>query len=275
MKRSTSEQESIVGLLARIQADIGQIETEYGLLVGEGDYRPRIEYFHDAVRAFTAGDTGNKRLSVEWLAYDLNALRYIHAMPLSPLSKHQNPLSPGSGLIVTDPKGLAVHPKKPDRDTRQRLVDLYQHYALLFAALLKIAADKDYQARTDALNQDVRDIHTLIEQFDHGKLDAAINTIHHLEDPKLRQELLSFLHQQKQKKREELQKLLSGLKKTAKDKDKEADSVEKAHLDYGRAQLAIYEGAKDILKKMAKSGMNLAGRFVESAMAETQREMGR
>lgn len=279
MKPSAAEQEAIAQFLTRIYDDLCPLESEYKLLAGDGDFRPRIEYFHDAVRAFTSGNPAERevggRLSVEWLAYDVQALRYIQSKPLALLARHSAALSPEKTIIEIAPDALAVKPKQADRATRDRLADLYQHYGLLFSALLKPFADRDTQERTDELNNDVRDIHTLLDQFDHGKLDQALATIQHLEDPKLRGELMEFIQQQKQKKSETLQSLLEGLKKTAERKDEEIKAVEKAHLQYGLAQLAIYEGAKDILKKMAASGMNLAGKFVESAMREAQREMGR
>ncbi len=61
MKLSAAEQESIVQLLTRIYSDIRDIEEEFELLVGDNDFRPRIEYFHDAVRAFSAQDTNEAR----------------------------------------------------------------------------------------------------------------------------------------------------------------------------------------------------------------------
>src|SRR5437762_2136105 len=98
MKLSSSEKDSIVGLLARIYRDIRDIEEEFSLLAGNHDFRPRIEYFHDAIRAFTSQDPAQRepggRLSIELLAYDLSCLRYIHAMPLSPFTPHGEALSP-------------------------------------------------------------------------------------------------------------------------------------------------------------------------------------
>ncbi|MBV8940078.1 MAG: hypothetical protein JO089_09620, partial [Alphaproteobacteria bacterium] len=37
----------IVDLLTGLYVEIRDLETEYGLRLGEGDFRPRIEYFHD------------------------------------------------------------------------------------------------------------------------------------------------------------------------------------------------------------------------------------
>jgi len=278
MKLSPAEQEQLVQLLTRLYFDILEIETRFGLAVGDGDWRPRIDYFHDAVRAFTSeaaiAADGTSRLNIEWLAYDVAALRYIQSMPLSPLDPH--PGSPHTVLATRRPKELSVAHARPDRQAKERLAELYQHYAILFAALLKPFADNDFRERTDAAQQDIGNVHALIQQFETGKSAAAIaNTVNHLEDDKLRSNLLRFLQSEQHKKKPEVKKLLAGLKGEIKKKNKTIKEVEKAHMDYGLAQLGIYEGAKDAIKKMAASGMNLAGKFVESAMAETRREMGR
>ncbi len=279
MKPSSAQQDALVQFLARIYSDICQVETDLNLLVGDNDFRPRIEYFHDAVRAFTSGNPAEReiggRLSIEWLAYDLECLRYIQSKPLAILAKHNAALSPQKTLVEVTPNALAMSPKHADRATRDRIIDLYQHYSLMFAALLKPFADRDYQERVDTLNNDVRDIHTLLDQFDHGALNAALATVQDLEDESLRAELLDFLQKQKQKKSDALKAMLADLKKTAKQKDTEIAAVEKAHMQFGLAQLALYENGKDILKKMATSGMNLVGTFVENVMSQTRREMGR
>ena len=46
-------------------------------------------------------------------------------------------------------------------------------------------------------------------------------------------------------------------------------------MNYALAQLGIFEGSKDLLKKMASQGMNLVGKFVENAMAESRKDIGR
>jgi hypothetical protein len=56
MKLSPAEMESILALLTRIYMDLHEIETEYRLMAGENDFRPRIEHFHDAVRAYSSQD---------------------------------------------------------------------------------------------------------------------------------------------------------------------------------------------------------------------------
>lgn len=278
MKLSASELESLVALLTRIYTDIIEIEEQFQLLAGDGDFRPRIEHFHDAVRAFSGGGD-EERLSIELLAYDLNCLRYIVSMPLASFRPDSPNLSPASSMVAVD-KGLTVKPKRPDRMVRERLSELYQSYSVLFAALLKTNADRDYHERIDNLNQDVEDLLKLggaIEALatDAKQLPKVMNAVQHLDEDDLRTQLVNFMQQQKYTKKDNLKKLMQFLKEHAARKDKGIAAIEQAHMSYVMAQLGIFEGSKDMLKKMASQGMNLVGRFVENAIAESRHEMGR
>ncbi len=282
MKMSSTEQESIVGLLTRIYSDIREIEEEFQLVAGGNDFRPRIEHFHDAVRAFSSQGTGGvglERLSVELLSYDLSCLRYIVSMPLASFKPEGGAMSPSADLVVLD-KGLAVKRPRPDRIVRDRITELYQTYAVLFSALLKPNADHDYHERIDTLNQDVEDLHKLNSHLDaladnKDQLSKVVTAIQHLEEDDLREQLMNFMQQQKFQKKDNLKKLMNFLKEHAGRKDKEIADIEEAHMTYVMSQLGIFENSKDLLKKMAAQGMNLVGKFVENAIAETRREMGR
>ncbi|MFO0109587.1 MAG: hypothetical protein ACK52W_03515, partial [Alphaproteobacteria bacterium] len=85
MARPEREQDAILTLMQGKYEHILPIEAEWGIRFEEGDMRPRIEHFHDAVRALTSGaDIFDKasRLSVEHLAYDLSQLRQIQSRPV-------------------------------------------------------------------------------------------------------------------------------------------------------------------------------------------------
>jgi len=283
MKMSSSEQDGIIALLTRIYTDIIQIEEEFQLLAGEDDFRPRIEHFHDAIRAFSSQSPdkhhADERLAVERLAFDLSSLRYIASMPLASFKPHGQVMSPSTDVVALD-QGLTVKRKRPDRAVRERLAELYQHYAVLFAALLKPNADNDYRDRVEEMNQDVQDLHTLNNHLDallKGKdqLKQVVSAIQHLEEDDLRHELSNFMQQQQYTKKDNVRKLMEFLKQHAQKKDKEIASIESAHLNYVMAQLGIFEGSKDMLKKLAGQGMNLVGKFVENSIAESRREMGR
>lgn len=283
MKLSPREQEQIIGLLTRLYTDIAAIESEFALYIGEGDFRPRVEYFHDAIRAFSAQDAAAReeggRLTVEWLAYDLQCLRYLQSMPLSPFTPKGGMISPSAEPVALD-HNLVAKAKRPDRATKERLVELYQNYAVLFAALLKPLADLDYHERVDELNNDVKDINAIIAQFEKLKSGkSTVNSIaqlaNHIEDDQLRHELIAFLQQEKGKSLENITKIIGYLKTHTGKKDKTIKVIEDAHLNYALAQLSAFEASRDMLKKMASQGMNLVGQFVENSVAQTKREMGR
>jgi len=275
MENSSQEHSAIVNLLTRIYTELVEIEDRFALLVGVGDTRPRIDYFHDAIRAFTSGDANHKRLNVEMLSYDLRCLRYIQEMPIAPFKKGGESSSPSGSLIVTEPK-ITTTSNRPDRETKSRIVELYKSYAVMFAALLKPYSDKDYQERTDSLDNDAKDLHQLIHEFE-GKcnLSNISALIEQLEEHELRIILTHFLHQQKHKNKDDVKKLISHLKNQIKSKDNAIKSLDKEHMNFALAQLGIFEESKDMLKKLAQQGMNLVGKFVENSIADTKRQMGR
>lgn len=287
MKLSPEDQESILALIARTYNDILAIEEQFKLLVGGGDYRARIDYFHDAIRAYTSGDTAHRekggRLNVEFLAYDLTSLRYIQSMPLASFKPHEQHMgSPDTGVIsMGSGQELAtVKQARPDRKVREQLAELYQTYAVMYAALLKPFADNDYHDRIDDLMQDNAELKALKDQLaaladGKGSLNEAANLANHVNDDNLQKLMITFLQQKRYKNREDTQKLMAALKLQQEKNDKEIRAIEDAHLSYATGQLAVYEGSKDMLKKMASQGMNLVGKFVEASINATRSDMGR
>lgn len=283
MKKHSADLEQILILLAGLYGRIAAIETEYGLLAGEGDFRPRIDYFHDAVRAYSSGDAAERedggRLNIEQLAYDLQALRYVQKMPLAPLRPQGNMLSPKAELVPLDHK-LVAQSKRMERAVRDELTGHYQHYGVLFSALLKPVADADALDRTDELNHGVADVSAIIAQLEaqlKGKGDKALllQLILHLEHEQLRGELLAFVQHAKSSQPEQIRKMIAYLKGDIKTKDAQAKTIDKAHESYAMNQLALYENSRDLLKKMASQGMNLAGQFVENSLRNSQQGRGR
>ena len=228
MKLSPTEHDAIIAMLTRIYTDIFDIETEYQLLAGDADFRPRIEHFHDAVRAYSSQDPEHTeaggRLSIERLAYDLSCMRYLHSMPLASFKEGGTVYSPSVAPVQVRERDLTVKKARPSRVVKQRICDLYQHYSVLFAALLKPFADKDYLDRVDELNQDVKDVHRLVTQLDamaagKGSLDKVMAAVQQLEEEALRHELMQFFQAQKHKKKENLAKLAVFLKEHVARKD--------------------------------------------------------
>lgn len=273
-KFSTSNQQSIVNILLRYWQEIFAIEQELELLVGKGDVRPRIEFFHDAIRAYTTlhkTAVDEARLAVERLAYDVKCLRYLATQPLASITHDKN-LSSGSALVPTG-AGLVPAQKKPTREHKDQLKELYEKYGVLFAALLKTTAENDYQERSDSMNTEVEQINEVMDALAKNASAAQINIlIAHLDDEKIKRDLLALLPQMKGK---NMSGLIAKLKGETQKKDKTLKVIDSAFHEYATSQLAIYESAKDTLKKMAAQGMNLVGQFVENAMRQNQQGRGR
>ncbi len=282
MEADARTQAAVVEMLNRIYEEIRALEGALGLTVGKGDYRPRIEYFHDAVRALTRGHPSAReaggRLSLEFLAYDVGMLRYIQSMPMTPLNAQHNH-SPRTEVVPHGslPAGVA---RKPSRMDKQTLAEAYRRYMILFCALLKPAADDDYRDRVEELNERAEQVATLLaeaEKLGQGKGGEAAfkNALAHCEDAEARKRAEAMLHKQNYKHPKTLAEGLNGLKGRLGTLDRAIAGIEAAHMQYATAQLGIYEAGKDMVKKLAGQGLNLAGRFVEAAAAEAQRERGR
>ncbi len=271
------EQQELVKLMTQLYREILDIETRFRLEVGGGDFRPRIEYFHDAIRAFTKGDLKafdkGERLSVEYLAYDLSMLRYLQSKPLA---------------NIRPPAGLSVHTEvtrrdsrlplsisKVDRETRETLSQAYQSYAVMFAALMKPFADRNYHARVEDAHAQVEELAQMKHAVEDKDLRQLEDAAQQVDSASLRQAIHEFVSARGGSKQNKLESLLAGLKNAMEGADKEIAGIEAAHLDYVMAQLGIFEDGKDLVKKLMKRGMNVVGKFVDSAMQQAQKESGK
>lgn len=271
MKANKSVEMALVNILNGIYKEIHSIESALGIRGEEGDFRPRIEYFHDAVRALTSGDMRNKRLSVEFLSYDVAMLRYIQNNPLTKSKGKKLDLSPRTALVT---EAEAEYASGDRREVRAQLSELYKSYSVLFVALFADPADRDYQSKVNTCNEEVENI-AAVERAAKaaGKnQQSAIDMediLQELDDPALIQKILAAMGGNRKKviMAEALQKLSAMIKAA----DKQIKTVEQAHFTYATSQLAIYENARDVVKKMAVSGMNIVGNFVEAAVYEANK----
>ena len=276
-----AEQAAIIELMHGKYQSICAIESEWSIRLHEGDMRPRIEHFHDAVRALTSGSASlyekNSRLAVEQLAYDLARLRDIPQRPVGSINRTTDK-SLATALVKQGEAG-ASYAKLPPASVRADIVTLYRDYTVFFAALFAEVADRNYQSRMDAIDTTVADIgliEQLIGQLIAGTVSAeqALHEMMHVEHDALRERLQAALANKKLSAREK-QQALTMLKTIEQGMAKEKHAIEQAHTRYATGQLAVYEDAKDTVKRLASSGLNLAGKFVESAIQSAQRGKGR
>ncbi len=274
MRPNPQEQATLVQLLDRIYGQIRVIEEKYLIFGQEGDYRPRIEYYQDAVRALTSGEddglTKHSRLSAERLAYDVAMLRHIQAKPMT-AGRGQQHFSASTALAKP---GQTASPPEPNREERADLKQRYKDYTVLFVALLAEKADRNAQTRTEEANVIVADcamLKNLLAKLQRGEIGLAEvqAAVEHLEHDELRKALRTLLSMNRLK-AEEIGGAIQQTQTVGQAADAEVKRIDQAMLSFSTAQLAIYEDAKDTVKSMASQGMNIAGKFVENAMRQAQ-----
>jgi len=268
-------QQALINILNGIYSEIRFIEEKMNIRVDEGDYRPRIEYFHDAVRTLTSGNFNDKRLSVEFLSYDISMLRYIQANPLAKPKGSKLNLSPSTAVATVGAQDTTF---SGTGSVKSQLMELYKNYSVLFVALLSEAADKDYMTKVNECNEEVENVAVLEREAKDTakKRDTNIDIEEllqaHIDDPALAQKILAGLGKKSKMLASDAQKKFSEMMKNS---DKQLKSVEQAHFTFVTSQLAVYENAKDVVKKMAVNGLNIVGNFVENAVHEASRGAGR
>jgi oligoribonuclease NrnB/cAMP/cGMP phosphodiesterase (DHH superfamily) len=144
--------------------------------------------------------------------------------------------------------------------------------------LLSDPANKDYQSRVDECNNEVENIASIedVAKSTVKKKDANIDVAdlvdQYIDDPELAAKILAAFGSKKTKiLASEALKKFSEMIKNA---DKQIKTVEQAHFTFTTSQLAVYENAKDVVKKMAVNGLNIVGDFVQNAVNEATRGGG-
>lgn len=271
-----AEQAAIIELMNGKYHTILAIESEWSIRLAEGDMRPRVEHFHDAVRALTSGAASmyekHSRLSVEQLAYDLSLLRQVQDRPVGTINRATEK-SFSTALVKKNEAG-AGFAKLPPQGLRTELVNLYRDYTVFFAALFAEVAERNFQSRVDYIDASVADIgliEQVLEQLAAGTMTSqqALQEMMHVERDDLRERIQQLLASKKLSAREK-QEALALLGEVEKGLEKEKKSIEQSHLTYTTGQLAVYEDAKNTVKRLASQGLNLAGKFLDNAMRQAQ-----
>lgn len=277
------ELKAVMALMGEHYTHIREIERVWGIRFSEQDLRPRIEHFHDAVRALTSGseDPYNKhaRLSVEYLAYDLAQLRLIQTKPLGSINFSNSAPPTGQENALVNKSQISSQGHLPDQKTRRELVTLYTHYTLLFAALFAPTAEDGFRVRSEQAESQIEDmaiIEQTLKQLIAGSMSTkqAQDALIHVDRDDVREALMTILSKGKISPSDmtQAQSMVTTIKQGL---SKEKKAVEQAHTHYTMAQLAIYEASRDMVKQMAAKGLNLAGKFLENATRAAGQSRGR
>lgn len=271
---STSETQALISIMDSYFQRIRDMEVAHDIFGAEGDFRPRIEYFHDAVRALSSGECNAyskyDRLAPERIAYDVSILRQIQDKPLHAGRGTQH-YSTSSDVGTL---GGGAAPSRPPREMRLELSKLYKDYTVMFVAILAAKMDDNVQIRTeeaDMLAAECNDMAAMIAGVENGSVSVTevLNAADMLEHDDLRNLLTAILGKGKPASHE-MKALIAKLREMQGVMTEEKNAIDKASMNFSTSQLAVYEEARDTVKRFAAQGLNLAGKFVENAVSHSQ-----
>jgi hypothetical protein len=276
-----NKQQALITLMQGKYAEIRDIETQYHIFGEMGDYRVRIEHYHDAVRALGSIDddglSRHSRLSAEHLAHDVEMLRLITAKPL-----HMG--RGGQHFSVSDAVGFVQPPTesaRPDSSIKRRLSQCYKDYTVLFIAIMVEKLEDNIAARTEennVLSQDCYRLEQMLANLAQGSipLAAVMQTADMVEHDGLRHHLLQLLGRGEPT-REDIIHATHILQQARTRINQEKKELDALGMRFVSSQLMVYEEAKDMVKSLAGQGINIVGKHTESALQhqpQTNKERG-
>ncbi len=274
MTRDLAELQALVSIMEGQYQKIRQIESEFLIQGVEGDFRPRIDYYHDAIRALTSGedDPYSKfdRLAPERLAYDVSVLRQIVAKPFQ-AGRGFYPAPIQQDIIV---HGTQAAAPEPDRKVKVELGQYYKDYTVLFVALLAPKVEDNTQLRGEEAEQVMQDCAMLkdaLMKMGKGQMDvqAVLQTVEMVDHDDLRKGFKNLLAHGNMKP-QDVGKATQKLDETKARIKQEQKTLNQASLNFSTGQLAVYEDAKDTVRRLAAQGLNIAGKFVENAVSQSR-----
>jgi exonuclease VII small subunit len=281
----SGKRDALIKIMHATYESVRAIEHAHGLSVGDNDFRPRIEYFHDAVRVLSHRPQDmylpRTRLSVEHLAYDMSCLRYIQERPLvklNPGAPSPKTRTPPEGLLQLPPAPGVVNlpvqaPQPLSPYLKAELSEHYRTYTVLYAALFAETADINFTTRAnenDTKVEDMAQIEQMIKMLEQGQmqLEQVEQAIEQVEDMALRTQLMAILHQRGQRKREKFALLQHTLRQWMWGVDMDTKAMDKAHMSFLSGQMVMYQESKDLIRKLSAQGMAMAGKFLEEALSQ-------
>ncbi|MCC7260150.1 MAG: hypothetical protein IT567_03880 [Alphaproteobacteria bacterium] len=163
-----------------------------------------------------------------------------------------------------------------------RLAEAYARYTLLFAAALVETVNTNYMELLEGLDQLVEAAaelkHAVADRSAGQDLSMAQleQLLAEIQNRELHENIEVFLHKQMQERnRRNTEQMHEHLNSVMRNADERIKNLESSHFSFLSTQLAVYEESKDLVKKLAGQGLNIAGRFVGQATAQgTQRGKG-
>ena len=284
---SNNKRDALITIMNGWYAKICEIEAEHNIIVGGNDLRPRIEYFHDAVRLLTSNPNAvyesSGRLTVEYLAYDLSCLRYIQTRPRSRLKQAQEMDASADAALLSAPGANSQVATLSDsiplpvisQGLRAEISERYKNYTILYAALFAEQTDINFKARITEFDMEVGElaqIENLMKLLDAGKVSEkqVEDALENVRNSKLKKELKEMLAERKEKRKWKFYDGIFRIQQQMMRIDEEIGVMEKSHVSFLAGQMTLYHDAKGLVKQMSEQGLNLAGQYLDAAMQNTQ-----
>ncbi|MCH2547331.1 MAG: hypothetical protein MK052_06965 [Alphaproteobacteria bacterium] len=282
----SGKREALTKVMNATYNALRSIEVSHGLRVGGSDFRPRIEYFHDAVRVLSHRPEDmylpHTRLSVEHLAYDMSCLRYLQSKPLimleqeAPHAKTRN--APKALPRLEPPPGSVEEPVEAPKPVppaiKAEIIEHYRSYSVMYAALFAESADINFQTRqneNDAAVTQMAQVEQMLKMVEQGqmKLAQVEQAINQIENAQIRNNLLVMLNKRSMKKKDKTTHMAMLLQQQMQGMDHNTQSMDKAHMNFLSGQMMMFQDAKDLVRKLSGQGMSMAGQFLETALGQS------
>lgn len=283
--------EALISVMNGWYQQLREMETEYGIHASDDDLRPRIEYFHDAVRLLSydpnAATAKQGRLTVEHLAWDLSWLRHISEKPTVKMPSWNNGQGwrpeqrGGTKQVVPLAMANTREFRMPPPNVRAELSTLYKNYTVLFAALFAETVDMNYQTRRTDMDTEVEELAQieqmirLVEMGQQAQQENLEQAALVLEDEQLKSQIMLMIHDKVQQRRrqraiaavQQIRGKMNGI-------DQQIAGMEKAHMGFLSGQMVLLQESKDMVKKLAGQGLNLAGQFLDAVVSAVAKGLG-
>jgi hypothetical protein len=273
MSPFASQKDALLPLLNDLYQQIYALEMDHKLWAGKNDYRPRIELFHDAIRAYTSGEQpyGNQgRLTLENLSADIEALRKVQAAPLRAMP--QSPRQSVSTAVVKPAPRKNSSPYSNRRQLSTELKILYKNYTVMFVALLAETADMNHASRVDEKDAIVTELSGVKDAMGQGStVNLQKIADYEVLDPEIRDIIGTMLPKGVVSQDE----ALNAIKSAQNFLDGQIQDLEQVHTQWLSGQLASYQEGKDFVQQMMRQGLNMAGKFLQESMQQGMDGPGR
>lgn len=285
--------QQLIAVMNEVYGRLSALESANDLLISPQDMRPRIDYFHDAVRLFMSHPeeiyAENSRLSTKALADDIQWLRFLQQKPFSALQVAPHAPAPQGGnlarlLPARKEKEVALRKQKPSPAEksmlRSQLVDEYTTYAMLFIALFAETVDVNFKMRTEEMQvnyTDLQEVQKMVRMTQQGLVepDRILQALRSMENEQQQDILLQIFHNRTVRLREKLMAMASKLQDMIYNLQGQIKGLDKDHTRVLAYKMHMMQENKALVMELESLGLQLSGLHMGKAISGKGVDLGR